>query len=77
MTVCPLCQFNLDAYQSEIRRRNGDAHLDMPVLYFTQLLGLGTGRRGHASLGSSGPSPGASSPNAGSADTQVEGKAHA
>jgi heterodisulfide reductase subunit B len=37
-TVCPLCQFNLDAYQREIARRSGD-RFDMPILYFTQILG--------------------------------------
>jgi heterodisulfide reductase subunit B2 len=36
-TVCPLCQYNLDAYQSEIRRSTGE-RFDMPVLYFTQIL---------------------------------------
>ena len=38
VTVCPLCQYNLDAYQAEIRRTSGEA-LEMPVLYFTQILG--------------------------------------
>src|SRR5574340_287366 len=38
VTVCPLCQLNLDMYQSEIRRQSSHA-LDMPVLYFTQVLG--------------------------------------
>jgi heterodisulfide reductase subunit B len=38
VTVCPLCQYNLDAYQAEIRRSTGE-HLDLPVLYFTQVLG--------------------------------------
>lgn len=37
-TVCPLCQYNLDAYQSEIRRKTGEP-LDLPILYFTQILG--------------------------------------
>jgi heterodisulfide reductase subunit B len=41
-TVCPLCQYNLDAYQSEIRRASG-ARLDMPILYFTQILGWALG----------------------------------
>ena len=42
VTVCPLCQHNLDVYQNEIRR---GAHepLDMPVLYFTQILGWALG----------------------------------
>ena len=38
VTICPLCQFNLDAYQSQIRADIWDA-LDMPVLYLTQVLG--------------------------------------
>ena len=38
VTLCPLCQYNLDAYQAEMRRRTGEA-LDMPVLYFTQVVG--------------------------------------
>ena len=42
VTVCPLCQYNLDAYQSEIRRESGE-RLDMPVLYFTQILGWALG----------------------------------
>jgi heterodisulfide reductase subunit B len=42
VTVCPLCQYNLDAYQAEIRKESGEA-LDMPVLYFTQVLGWALG----------------------------------
>jgi heterodisulfide reductase subunit B len=38
VTICPLCQFNLDAYQEEIRKETHEA-LDMPILYLTQLLG--------------------------------------
>ena len=43
-TLCPLCQYNLDAYQGEIRRQTGE-RIDLPVLYFTQVLGwvLGAG----------------------------------
>lgn len=37
-TVCPLCQYNLDAYQAELRRKTGE-ELDLPILYFTQILG--------------------------------------
>ena len=36
-TLCPLCQFNVDAAQSGLDLP------DMPVLYFTQLLGLAFG----------------------------------
>jgi heterodisulfide reductase subunit B len=41
-TVCPLCQYNLEAYQGRMRR---DFHEDvsLPVVYFTQLLGVAFG----------------------------------
>jgi heterodisulfide reductase subunit B len=42
VTLCPLCQFNLDAYQSEIRKQTHE-NLDMPIFYFTQLLGWALG----------------------------------
>ncbi len=42
VTLCPLCQFNLDAYQSEIRKQTHQ-DLDVPVFYFTQLLGWALG----------------------------------
>lgn len=38
-TACPLCQFNLDCYQP--KSRAGGTKL--PILYFTQLLGLALG----------------------------------
>jgi heterodisulfide reductase subunit B len=41
-TVCPLCQYNLDAYQAEIRAETGEA-LDLPILFFTQILGWALG----------------------------------
>jgi len=41
-TMCSLCQFNLEAYQSEIRKQT-HATLDLPVLYFTQILGWALG----------------------------------
>jgi heterodisulfide reductase subunit B len=40
--ACPLCQLNLDMRQREIEVRFGD-RLGLPVLYFTQLLGLALG----------------------------------
>jgi len=42
VTLCPLCQFNLDVYQAEIARQSGE-RFDMPVLYFTQVLGWALG----------------------------------
>ncbi len=39
-TVCPLCQFNLEAFQEQA----GNAHhFNLPVLYFTQLLAVAFG----------------------------------
>jgi heterodisulfide reductase subunit B len=40
-TVCPLCQFNLDAYHDQIDRRWGPARIS--TVYFTQLMGLAFG----------------------------------
>jgi heterodisulfide reductase subunit B len=40
-TACPLCQFNLDAYQDQINRRWGPARI--ATVYFTQLMGLAFG----------------------------------
>jgi heterodisulfide reductase subunit B len=42
VTICPLCQYNLDAYQAEIRKQAGEP-LDMPVFFFTQILGWALG----------------------------------
>jgi heterodisulfide reductase subunit B len=42
VTTCPMCQLNLDAYQGDVNRYfKTDFH--MPVLYFTQLIGLALG----------------------------------
>lgn len=41
VTLCPLCQFNLEGYQDQIAKRF--ERIDMPVLYFTQVLGLAMG----------------------------------
>ena len=42
-TVCPMCQMNVDAYQNEMNHYFGtDYH--MPILFFTQLMGLAFGR---------------------------------
>ena len=42
VTVCPMCQMNLDAYQREISAHLG-TRIRMPVLFLTQLLGLAFG----------------------------------
>ena len=39
VTTCPLCHFNLEAYQDRINEVYGTS-LSMPILYFTQLLGI-------------------------------------
>jgi len=39
VTVCPLCQTNLDAYQSQVNKRF-KTNYKLPVLFFTQLVGL-------------------------------------
>ncbi len=42
ITPCPLCQMNLDAYQPVVNKKFGtDYHI--PVLFFTQLMGLAFG----------------------------------
>ncbi|MFA6028353.1 MAG: CoB--CoM heterodisulfide reductase iron-sulfur subunit B family protein [Elusimicrobiota bacterium] len=40
-TLCPLCQFNLDAFQDQVKDKYGD--VTTPVVYFTQLMGLAFG----------------------------------
>jgi heterodisulfide reductase subunit B len=35
-TTCPLCQMNLEAFQSDVNKRFG-LHIKIPVVYFTQL----------------------------------------
>jgi heterodisulfide reductase subunit B len=42
VVACPMCQMALDAYQSKIERQMGE-QVDLPVLYFTQLMGLALG----------------------------------
>jgi len=39
--ICPLCQFNLDAYHDQIDRRWGPTRI--ATVYFTQLMGLAFG----------------------------------
>jgi len=40
-TVCPLCQFNLDAYHAQVSSQYGPVRV--PAVYFTQLMGLAFG----------------------------------
>jgi len=42
ITVCPLCQTNLDAYQDMVKRKFR-AKYSLPILFFTQLIGLALG----------------------------------
>lgn len=42
VTICPMCQLNLDAYQSHVNR-HFKTNFNMPVLYFTQMIGLALG----------------------------------
>ena len=42
VTTCPLCQINLEAYQDKISRAF-KRKIRIPVMYFTQLLGLALG----------------------------------
>ena len=42
VTICPLCQFNLDIHQGEIRSGTG-ASFDMPILLLPQILGWALG----------------------------------
>ncbi len=42
ITPCPLCQTNLDAYQFKVNSAFGTKH-HIPVLFFTQLIGLALG----------------------------------
>jgi heterodisulfide reductase subunit B len=42
VTVCPMCQMNLEAYQHKINRRYGDVS-SVTILYLPQLLGMALG----------------------------------
>jgi len=44
-TACPLCQINLECYQTQINKQFGTNH-KMPILYFSQLVGLAMGIEG-------------------------------
>ncbi|MEK6572461.1 MAG: CoB--CoM heterodisulfide reductase iron-sulfur subunit B family protein [Bacteroidota bacterium] len=41
-TACPLCQVNLECYQKQVNQEFG-IELSIPVMYFTQLVGLAFG----------------------------------
>ena len=42
VTLCPMCQLNLDAYQADVNRYFKTRY-HIPVLYFTQMMGLAFG----------------------------------
>jgi heterodisulfide reductase subunit B len=42
VTICPLCQFNLETMQGKIEKKYKE-DLKMPILYFSQLMGLALG----------------------------------
>ncbi len=42
VTACPLCQVNLECYQKQVNKEFG-TDLKVPVMYFTQLIGLALG----------------------------------
>ncbi|GAB4447219.1 MAG: CoB--CoM heterodisulfide reductase iron-sulfur subunit B family protein [Anaerolineae bacterium] len=42
VTLCPMCQLNLDAYQDNVNKHFGTSY-QIPILYFTQLVGLAFG----------------------------------
>ena len=42
VSLCPMCQLNVDAYQAEMNRYFR-THYHMPIIFFTQLIGLAFG----------------------------------
>jgi heterodisulfide reductase subunit B len=42
VTVCPMCQINIDAYQGEMNAMF-HTHYKMPIVFFTQLMGIAFG----------------------------------
>jgi heterodisulfide reductase subunit B len=42
VTLCPMCQLNMDAYQGDTNKHFG-TNYHIPVMYFTQLMGLAFG----------------------------------
>jgi heterodisulfide reductase subunit B len=50
-TTCPMCNVNLEVYQDQVNREFG-THYSIPVMYFTQLMGLALGIvPGHLGIG--------------------------
>jgi heterodisulfide reductase subunit B len=47
VTVCPLCQTNLDLYQGRVNKKFKTS-FNLPVLFFTQLMGMAFGIEGRA-----------------------------
>jgi heterodisulfide reductase subunit B len=44
VTGCPMCQANLDTRQEELEKEAGEKY-DLPILYFTELMGLALGHK--------------------------------
>ncbi|SDU18443.1 CoB--CoM heterodisulfide reductase iron-sulfur subunit B family protein [Desulfobacula phenolica] len=44
LTVCPMCQMNLEGYQKKISQQQGK-NLEIPVLFLPQFLGLAMGKK--------------------------------
>ncbi len=42
VTICPMCQLNLDAFQGQVNSHFG-TDFQIPILYFTQMIGLALG----------------------------------
>ena len=47
ITVCPLCQTNLDVYQGMVNARF-KTKFEIPIVFFTQLMGIAFGINGKA-----------------------------
>jgi heterodisulfide reductase subunit B len=44
VTGCPMCHANLDTRQEELNKEVGE-NFNLPVLYFTELIGLALGHK--------------------------------
>ena len=42
LVACPLCHSNLDMREAQVNKRY-ETKFDLPILYFTQLIGLALG----------------------------------